>query len=303
MFEPIGKMTSLITRGAGRSLLIARKFSPEVLTGVGIAGFATTIVLACRATVNARQTVAEFDTGRKTVKTMRFERDPKVYSDSEYRKDLAYVYFKFSKDLLKIYGPSITTGLASTACILGAQKIMSGRNAALIAAYKAVEQSFSTYRGRVREEFGEERDRDLSRGVVYEQVDLENSEGKKSRQIVASVDPNKISEYARFFDETCNEWDRNAEYNLMFLKARQTYANDMLRARGHVFLNEVYDMLGIPRTKAGAVVGWVISKDGDNFVDFGIYNPDNPRAADFVNGYEKSILLDFNVDGVIYDKI
>ena len=180
---------------------------------------------------------------------------------------------------------------------------MSGRNAALIAAYKAVEQSFSTYRGRVREEFGEERDRDLSRGVVYEQVDLENAEGKKSRQIVASVDPNKISEYARFFDETCTEWERNAEYNLMFLKARQTYANDMLRARGHVFLNEVYDMLGIPRTKAGAVVGWVISKDGDNFVDFGIYNPDNPRAADFVNGYEKSILLDFNVDGVIYDKI
>jgi hypothetical protein len=64
-------------------------------------------------------------------------------------------------------------------------------------------------------------------------------------------------------------------------------------------------MLGIDRSKAGSVVGWVITKEGtgDNFIDFGVFDGDNPRARDFVNGREGSILLDFNVDGVIYDKI
>ena len=62
-------------------------------------------------------------------------------------------------------------------------------------------------------------------------------------------------------------------------------------------------MLGIPRTKAGQVVGWIFDKDnpiGDNYVDFGLLNTQN---EDFVNGYKRSVLLDFNVDGMILDRI
>ena len=84
----------------------------------------------------------------------------------------------------------------------------------------------------------------------------------------------------------------------------ETFANDLLKARGRLFLNEVYRMLGIDETKAGQVVGWVYNPDnptGDNFVDFGIYNMQRERVRAFVNGYEPNILLDFNVDGVIWD--
>ncbi|MCA1800666.1 MAG: DUF6353 family protein, partial [Actinobacteria bacterium] len=107
--------------------------------------------------------------------------------------------------------------------------------------------------------------------------------------------------YARYFDEGSTVWSRERDYNRLRIRAIQNYANDMLKARGHLFLNEVYDELGLPRSRAGAVVGWVMSKSGDNFVDFGIYNQENERARAFVNGQEQSILLDFNVDGVIYD--
>lgn len=112
-----------------------------------------------------------------------------------------------------------------------------------------------------------------------------------------------VSQYARFFDEGSPAWSKDSEYNLMFLKQQQQYANDLLKKRGHIFLNEIYDMLGIPRTKAGAVVGWVYDENnpiGDNYVSFGITDE---RNANFVNGYEKSVLLDFNVDGNIWDKI
>lgn len=173
---------------------------------------------------------------------------------------------------------------------------------ALTAAYGALEKGFNEYRGRVVEKYGEEEDRNLRYGTM--QVQIEDPETGKTKT-VTRVDPNDPSIYARFFDEMSSSWNRDPEYNMIFLKCQQNYANDLLRSRGHVFLNEVYDMVGVPRSKAGAVVGWILSKNGetDNFIDFGVFEGRTDVARDFVNGVEGAILLDFNVDGVIWDKL
>jgi len=202
-------------------------------------------------------------------------------------------------DISKLYGPTITLGLSSIACIIAAHGIMNRRAVALTAAYKALESTFAEYRNRVIEQIGEKREEDIRMGTKTVEITDENGKTKK----ITSVDPNGISPYAKFFDEHSDNWSKTPEYNLLFLKAQQNYANDLLHARGHVFLNEVYDMIGVPRTSAGQVVGWVISKDGDNFIDFGIYDHWNNEKHLFVNGLEASILLDFNVDGVVYDRI
>lgn len=114
------------------------------------------------------------------------------------------------------------------------------------------------------------------------------------------------SQYARVFDDGCTGWTRDAEYNLLFLRQQQTYANDLLKARGHVFLNEVYELLGIPKSKEGQIVGWVYEENnpiGDNHIDFGIYDCSTVAQRNFINGFERSVLLDFNVDGCILDRI
>lgn len=112
-----------------------------------------------------------------------------------------------------------------------------------------------------------------------------------------------VSYCAAWFNEKCIPWTKDPETNKFFLLHQQDYANEKLKARGYLFLNDVYDMLGIPRTKAGQVVGWVYdpeSTTSDSYVDFGIFDT---RNEDFINGYENSILLDFNVDGCILDQI
>lgn len=91
-----------------------------------------------------------------------------------------------------------------------------------------------------------------------------------------------------------------------FLKNQQNYCNDLLKTKGHLFLNEVYDILGMLETEAGKVVGWVYDEKnpiGDNFVDFGIFDMNDERNFDFINGYENTAILDFNVDGNILDYI
>ena len=112
-----------------------------------------------------------------------------------------------------------------------------------------------------------------------------------------------VSQYARIFDESCMGWSKDSEYSMHFLRCQQNYCNDKLKAKGCLFLNEVYDVLGMPRTKAGTVVGWVYDEEnpiGDNFVDFGLFNS---RNYVFINGYENAVLLDFNVDGNILNYI
>lgn len=306
------KITTGLSKMTGKTGLVLQKHSPEILLGVGIAGTVASAVLACRATLKVE---AVLDNHREKVdkihecwqKVQDGDIDISAYSEQDKKKDLVVTYTQTTVDFIKLYGPAVTLGVASLACIISGHGIMKKRNIALMAAYKAVEEGFSAYRKRVIEEHGEEVDYMYKNGLRKQEIveaaytDSDGVKHKAQKKQVLVDDPNGLSVYARFFDESCEQWSKNPEYNLMFLRSQQNYYNDMLKSRGHVFLNEVYDALGIPRTQAGAVVGWMISDNGDNFIDFGVFDGDRPRARDFVNGYERSILLDFNVDGVIYD--
>lgn len=299
-------MKTTLVRVVGRGGLLTKKYSPEILIGIGVVGVVTSTVMACKAT---RKVDGLLDGHREILNEIKYAKatvEESVYSEHDLKKDIAITYIQTGKELVKLYGPAVSLGAASICCILGAHNIMKKRNVALMAAYKAVEQGFNNYRSRVIEELGEEKDRQFRHGIRQEQVTVieEDEDGKKKKvkKTIETIDPNGISVYARFFDEASPQWSKTPEYNMIFLKCQQNYANDLLHARGHVFLNEVYDLIGIPRSQAGAVVGWCLG-EGDNFIDFGIYDFDNARGHDFVNGYERSILLDFNVDGVIYDMI
>lgn len=294
----LSSIKSAVTSKAARQILTAQKHSPTLLFGAGIVGFVGTAVLASRATLKMDAVLADAQSKLKGINHL----EHVEYTEDDRKKDKALVIAQTSIKLVKLYMPAILIGAASITCLTASHSIQVKRNAGLMAAYAALEKGFDQYRKRVVSEFGEDKDREFRYGYEPCEVVDETEEGVK-KSVVHRVKPGDPSIYARFFDEFSTSWSSRPEYNLIFLRCQQNYANDMLRARGHVFLNEVYDMLGVDRSSAGSVVGWVVSKDGDNFIDFGVFDGDNPRARDFVNGREGSILLDFNVDGVIYDKI
>lgn len=287
-----------VGRKVAHSMLLAKKNSPGVLFGAGVVGMVGSTVLACRATL--KMDVVLDETARKL--DMAKSLDHPDYSDRDRQKDITIIYVQTGVKTIKLYGPAIIVGGLAIAALTRSHTILNRRNAALTAAYAALEKGFNEYRERVVEKYGEEQDRNFRYGT--QQVEIVDPETQKKR-IVNRVGPGDPSIYARFFDNGSPSWSKEPEYNLIFLKCQQNYANDLLRARGHVFLNEVYDMLGIPRSKAGAVVGWILTPEGqtDNFINFGVFDDKSDAARDFVNGLEGAILLDFNVDGVIYDKI
>lgn len=288
------------TQLVGRQILQAQKHSPTVLFAGGVVGVVATVVLASRATLKLDQVLE--DTQKQLIDIGQVEHEQ--YSEQDRSRDKVVVYVQTGLTIAKLYAPAVLIGVSSIAALTGSHVVLTRRNAALTAAYAAVEKGFAEYRSRVVSEFGEDKDRELRYGYETREFVKESKNGPEVTSH-KRVSGNTPSVYARFFDQFSKSWSQEPEYNLMFLRCQQTYANDLLHSRGHVFLNEIYDMLGIDRTKAGAVVGWIINDDGsgDNHIDFGIFDGDNPRARDFVNGREGSILLDFNVDGVIYDKI
>src|SRR5574344_372052 len=289
--------------------LKAIKHSPEILAGVGVVGVVGSLVMACKATTKLSDILEESKEQLDKIKEV--AADPayeEKYSQDDAKKDTTITYVQTAMKVTKLYAPSVILCAGSLGCLLASNNILKKRNAALSAAYMTVDKSFKEQRKRVADRFGEEVEKEIRYNIKAEEITKVDEDGNEVTETVKVMDgtddPNSYSDYARFFDESCAAWQNDAEYNLTFLKAQQQYANDLLKARGRLFLNEVYRMLGIDETKAGQVVGWVYNPDnptGDNFVDFGIYNMQRERVRAFVNGYEPNILLDFNVDGVIWN--
>lgn len=298
-----------------------KKHSPEILMVAGVVGVVASAVMACKATLKIDAVMDE--TKEKMNKIHKAEEDGVTesgedYSNEDAKKDTVIVYAQTGLKLAKTYAPAVAIGALSITSILASNNILRKRNVALAAAYATVDKSFNEYRNRVIEKFGQEVDRELKYNIKAEkvtatEVDEETGKEKKVKKNTFVVNPSDVSGYARFFekytvDEDGNSilnphWEPNNEYNIMFIKAQENYANDLLRAKKRLFLNDVYEMLGLPRTKAGQVVGWVYDKDnpvGDNYVDFGLY-ADNLSYSDFANGLDPAILLDFNVDGNIWE--
>lgn len=303
----LNKATCMISK----STFKLRKHSPEILLVTGVAGAVASAVMACVATTKIDEVTKEpKEKIEKIHKALNNEIElTDEYTEEDARKDITLVYAKMGIGLVKLYAPSVVLGALSITSILASNNILRKRNIALAAAYATIDKGFKEYRGRVIDRFGKEIDKELKYNIRKEKIeevieDPETGKTKKVKTEVDVVDPHLCSPYSKFFDESCLGWEKDAEHNLMFLRSQQQYANDLLRAKGHLFLNEVYDMLGIERTRAGQIVGWVYDKNGkynDNYVDFGIYNIHREKSRDFVNGLEKSILLDFNVDGNILD--
>lgn len=297
MFHPIIKyVPNSITSKVGRAALQTSKNSPTLLFGAGMVGFVATVALASRATLKMDTVVDETKENLQTAKELS-EKNRPDYSADDYKKDVFYIYSRATVDTFKLYAPAIVIGGLSIACLTGSHHILSKRNAGLMAAYTALDSAFTEYRRRVSETLGADTDREFRYGSEI-RTTTKASDG--SVVDVKRVGPYGSSGYARFFDEFSQEFSRNHETNLFFLKCQQNTLNDRLHSRGHLFLNEAYESLGMPATNFGAVVGWLSNGDGDNYVDFGIFENHELRARDFVNGRENSILVDFNVDGMIY---
>lgn len=307
-------MKANITRAFHRTALKLKKHSPEILIVAGVAGTITSAVMACKATLKINDIVEEakdtIELIHDGVENEKRTSDGELYTEEVAKKDLALVYTQTGLKIAKVYAPAIVLGALSLTAIISSNNILRKRNVALSAAYVAIDKGFKQYRNRVVERFGKEIDRELRYNIkakeVEERVVDENGNEKSIITKVSVVDPNNYSDYARVYDDGNPGWDKDPALSLFYLKEQQAFANDKLRAQGHLFLNEVYDLLGFPRTSFGNVVGWIYDEKnpiGDNFVDFGIYDIHNEKARDFVNGKERVIVLDFNVDGPILELI
>lgn len=289
-----------------------KKHSPEILIGVGIAGSVTSAVMACKATTKIDTILNNTKARMEVIHTAAEVGNVagEEYTAEDCKKDTVIVYAQTAVELAKLYGPSVLLGGVSIGCILAGGNILRKRNVALAAAYTAVDTGFKDYRNRVIERFGKELDRELKYNIqsmkIEESVTDENGKTKKVKKTVEAIDPTQYSVYSRIYDDGCIGWEKDAEQNRFFLQQAQNYFNDLLKTRGHVFLNEIYDYLGFDRTSYGNVMGWVYDEEhpiGDNFIDFGMFDIHNAKARDFVNGRERVIVLDFNVDGNILDLI
>jgi len=270
----------------------------------GVTGLIGATVLACSATPKADKI---YKWSKRDLEVLSADE-----SDLETTRERSFVAASSLIEIFKLYLPAAVVGALSVAALLKSRSVLTKRTAGLAAAYKLADEAYKRYRQRVVDKFGD--DVDVYLRAVEEETErklrvVEETEEEGVKKFELTVDEAHmlgigVSQYAKFFDDTSPQWRSTNQANLFFLRAQQTNLNVQLRVRGHVFLNEAYDVLGIPRTTAGSVVGWIDDGSGDSIISFGIFNDANDYNDDVLNHRDRNeILLDFNVDGLIYDRL
>lgn len=303
LLSKIGTKASIV---AGRTGLKLQKHSPEIFFAFGVVTFVGTVMTASKATLAIQDILEEQNKNLEAVKEHCELNPDSDYALNKAEKDRLICYSRMAVGVVKAYAPAIGFGVVSVGCFLTSKNIVQKRYLAAVCAYESVSEAFRSYRDRVVSESGEEMDRHYRYGteLVKETETIVDENGKKKKVEKTTeehITIDKPGSGAVFFDESNPNWDQNNGFNLSFLRAQEDMATNILQSRGHIFLNEVYRMLGLPHTPEGALLGWVKGL-GDDYVDFGLYKS-TPGTRAFINGRENIVLLDFNHDGVMYNKI
>lgn len=283
-----------------------KKASPELLIVGGAVGVIAAAVGACCATRKVDKIIEEHRNDIQRIHNYENNEMYPEYSQKDAQKDLTITYARTTWHIVKLYAPSVLLGVTSLGCMLASNQILRKRNAALAAAYTAVDSAFKKYRKNVVERFGEAVDKELRFNTKAEQIEVEETDEKgKKKKVKKTVNLQQemhpdLSCYARCFDETNPCYHSNPETNRTYIELTRQWAQKVLDGRGFIFLNEVYEHLGFPQTKAGQIVGWT-KHGGDGVIDFGVYSVLRELNKGCINGYEPSVWLDFNVDGPILD--
>lgn len=284
-----------------KSAFKLRKYMPDILTGFGVVGVVTGTVLACSATTKLEKVLQPH---KKKLDDIHNNPNP---SEKEHRKELASAYGKTALDLVKLYGPAFAVESAAIACLLGSHSIMKNRNAALAAAYSTISTAFEAYKQRVADKIGEDQEKEIRYNIhteeVEEEVENEKGEKKVEKKTVKTMEETLHSPYSRFYADGCDGWSKDVGANLITLNSKEQFLNKRLQIRGYLFLNEVYELLGMPPIREGQYLGWYYEPGKhESKVDFGIFDCHDILKCDFVNGFENTVLLDFNIDGNIVDR-
>lgn len=306
----------------GSNLIQKVKFrSPELLIGAGVVGLVGAAVVAVRRGVRwhsaaKAEIVHDLETIKKAEGSPQYTREDKV-------QDYARVIGKGVWSFTQIYGPSVAAGVASVVSILAGTGVLKGRLAAMTSAAATAQAALERYRSRVREKLGEDADYEFAYEVSAKKAKIKHEDGTKESLVTYHLVPSSgewmaASPYSRLWDENAMEWCANRDIQFLTLRSLENHFNQELNARGVVFLNDVYKALGLPMSKDAALVGWIKDYEkpkmaklaaelgrvpGDGVISFGVFENESPSARAYLAGDDNRVVLDFNVDGVIYDLI
>lgn len=318
------ELMNTVTRAASKYGYKLKKASPTIMiVGAAVGGVAAT-VLACKATIKAQDILAEHNAAVETIHMTKDQIEKgeialgegESYTEKDFKNDITATYVQTGLKLAKVYAPAVSLGVASLGCMFGSHHIMSKRNATLTAAYIALDKAFEEYKGRVTDRFGNRVQEELEHNIKAVEVENKKTNDQGVEETIKEykdVAMQHSSPYTCIFDETVDTWQPDNMLNRNYLFLMEQSANKRLRTQGHLFLNEVLGSIGTHggvsmKTPEGQIVGWIYDPNDpskQNHVDFGVtsyvegYDPTN----DFIDGYERSVILRFNCDGPIIDKI
>lgn len=322
--------TSFLDKVAGMAstaICAVKKNSPTllVITGV-VAGVGAAVGIGIASTKLSpivEEAKESLDVIHKCAEDPEHKED---YTEQDIKRDTTIVYARATKEVVKLYSIPVSLGVLSLVSFLASYGILKKRNAAVTAAYVALDEGYKKYRARIINRFGEDVERRIRYGLKVEEIEEEiideNGEKKvvkKTVEVPDDSDPSVVvtdegvftvegdttpSIYARYFDASSEYYENDPEYNKKLILDTEEYFNRVFPFKRYFFLNEIYTKLGLKTSREGQTMGFKYDPNGgDHQINFGVFDIYKPDNRDFVNGHTPVILLDFPGVRPIIDEV
>ena len=268
-----------------------KKYAPELLLGGALVSGTACVVTASKATLKAKNSMDAHKERKLEIAT---KADSEIITSEEAKDEMRKEIVKVGLELAKEYAIPFSLYAATIGCVFGSYKVQKSRLQALSTTLAAMSAAYSSLLMRLKN--------GAENGLTAEEVlqgkfvcKVENEDGTVD-ELTTTVDNPYDSPFKFRFDKYSTVWNPHHCSNETILMSELNWCNNLLQIQGYLFLNDVLDRLGIPRTKAGQILGWRTDGRGDGFIDFGVVDCATLTGAAYDdNAFE----LNFNVDGDI----
>lgn len=277
--------------------------NPKLMMGIGLAGFFGAIGLTVVGVIEAQKVHKEYKEEREKL-TDKFNAQKDEDGETLPAKknpatqDFGKLFIKTMAKYVISFAPAAGAAILGTMCVTKSYKTLTARVMGLTAVCGSLKATLDKIHERVVEDAGEAKWQEYRYGIKEKEIEEVDEKGKVSKVKINVAESEKDLDGLIIFDERSDYWEPEPDFPMYFIKLRQQLLTNQLVASGNLFLNEVFDALGLPRTEEGAVTGWVMG-EGDEYVDL---RPRVIKVKDGI-GYHSTIVLDPNHDGVIIDKL
>lgn len=244
-------LSKLAIKGLG----LAKKYSPEILLGLGIVGTGAAVYKTYKAAPVVNNILTNYNDEKENYETAQQDLvDGKISAETFAEVEVPNKKLMIKEIASEVALPVILAA-GSIFCFIKGYSIQRNRILGLSGALATTMRDYKDFKDKVKVEIGDKKFKELTQPVKDKEIVTTDDKGKE-KKVVEKVAVNKSLMDGFWFSESEEYASDNHEYNLQFVDSIISQLELVAFNKNGLIMNEALESFAMPKTRQGALLGW-----------------------------------------------